>query len=388
MILQKASKLFCALFLLICLSWTAIAQQDTVVVYETQIIYDTLYVYDTIRVNTLVSHSPMISGLQPARDSLIRFLTEEVYRNKTIFRKLPVHIFHPINKLPYYTQYTLRQGTHFLYTRSVTNPEKDIIVPECKDARMKMKSDKPTFTVLPDFGKSLEFGLQAGLGIWQAKSINSSLRSRYVATQMLGVYAAYPLTENLDLRLELNYSWLYRNGSLFRYQDVITDDAQILRPSLFDSTDLGSIMRWDINGVGDSSYSFSQFMVPVKLGYTINRFQPYVGAAMVYRLIKHKPNLIVWNVNAGLNIVLSEKTSVAINFSRSLKKELHRSGGFNGTYDGNIVTLLDNTQIVMPGSYDRFIEKNSGTCKSSNLEVIFCYHFSRKKNIRLKNFNP
>lgn len=385
---QKANSLYRTLFFLIITCSIAHGQQDTVVIYETQIVYDTLFVYDTIRVSPLISHGPLIKGMQPARDSLISFLKVNAYGNKALYRKPSVHILQPVNRLAYGSSHLGHPDIHFLCIKSATNPEKDIIVPDCKDTRTKMKRNMSIYDALHVFSQSLEFGLSTGLGVWQAESVNSSLRSKYTATQTMGAYATGSLTEHLRLKVELNYNWLYKNGSLFQYRDILTDDAQITGPSLFDSTALGSVMRWSIDGVGDSSYSFSQFMLPVKLGYTINRFQPYVGATLVYRLIKQRPNQTSWNFCVGLNIMLSEKSSVALNYSRGLKEELQRSGSFDGTYDDNIVTLQDNTQIIMTGSYDRFVERNSGTCISNNLEVVFCYHFSRKKNIRLKNFNP
>jgi hypothetical protein len=359
MIPQRVSNSLVLLFVLWGGCCKVHAQQDTVVIYETQIVYDTLYVYDTVRHANAVSVPPLVSTAP-----INNYLSDSVARHLILNRN----------------------NTR---SQTATFSKNDIIVPKGKSAQGNMKDKRNTNPLSKLISSDLNYGLSTGMGTWWAKGTDNSLRSKYIASQNLGVFAEYPVNTRFSLNAGLNFNWLYKNHSLFEYKDIQMDSAQVIRGSVLDSSALGSIVHWDIDGISDSAYSFCQFTLPIKLCLTVGNFQPYIGVEYVYRISGNGGrNASLLNATAGITVRISDRFSLAVNYSRGLINEFSRKGSIHGTINGNTIILANNTQINLPYSPESYMDKYSGPCKSQRLDITFCYHLSRKKNLRPKGFNP
>jgi hypothetical protein len=376
-----------AFFLFLVFIWVAypVASQkktknaipDTVFIYETQVVYDTLFVYDTIWMPKplvgipvrLPEYGDPLSGIIPFKydtastaDTVLFGKTKEKY-----YYTLNLH--KPFTDIPLTAlskKYSI-QPANFLCKSPATNFKKSII--SVKNNEKLMKSERNNTTNTNPF----TWGILAGGGGWWARSFDGNLRTNVLVTPHVGVYYEKTITRNVRFKLELNYTWIVKKGIQFnqgRYLDSIQSPST---PGITDS----DIFRWDVDGDKDTEFSFSQIDVPVKVGYTIGLFQPYIGFEYTRRFVHDKVhNGNYFSVLAGADVHLSKRVSLGVCYSRGLQDEIQRNGQVQGIVVNNIITLPGSKVAFAPYPPAEYLSKNTGFLSSQriNLSLYFNLH--------------
>jgi hypothetical protein len=388
MIPQISGKTFLIFLVLFCANISqALAQKsikrakpDTIVIYETKVVYDTLYVYDTIRMANPLKNIPVrhlgqadtVSGLLPLpHSSSLMTDTSILKKNRSHLNSLQLYnAFNDIFLIPSDKKYR-PHPEEFLCKSPATILKSDIIKSESDNKLMENNTNEKL--------DNLRFGISAGGGGWWAQSFDFRLRSNMLASPNVGVFFEKTTVHNVSLKIELNYSWLLKKGVRF-YPD---DYMGTVYSSTFTTSNYSGLFSWDINGESDSEFNFSQISVPIKVGYKVMFIQPYVG--LEYKVRKMNNNdYFESSVSAltGVDIHISDRISMAINYSYGISEELNRNGYVQGTTVGDMIVLPNSTVVFFSYPTEDYLNNNTGPLSSQRIDFSLYLNLHKTKRNR------
>jgi hypothetical protein len=272
------------------------ARRDTLFVFETVTVYDTIFIHDTIweiKKSKLGALNPKgldlsISGVDFPSDKA---------RLLILFKNHAATI--PINSI------------------ILTETNKNI------SGMKKLSFFGVVFLAFQSMvAAQTTVGLSAGLGSWWARCNKPIVSSEFSPALNMGLFVEYPLSKNLFIRTELNYSYLSSNSS---YKAMVDTLNKL------------------VVGEGESASGYHQFSLPLQVGYQLGNFRPLLGMEYSYRLSESWLHRKIKNfgVLVGLNYSVDENLSFGINYNRGLTKDYEYSGMILSPVSSKIVGDYD-----------------------------------------------
>jgi hypothetical protein len=250
--------------------------QDTIFVYETVTIFDTVHVYDTVK----VFENKKLEVIGTKELKLLQLDTANKRANLLIISQ----------------------------NQTATIPINGIILNENIKNFESMKKLSFFGVVLFAFQSMImaqsDFGISAGGGAWWSVCNEPIVTSAYSPTLNVGLYYEQPLSNNLFVKAELNYNYLFNNLSYKGYID-------------FNGTKKVTF------GNAESAADYHQISIPLQIEYKIGRFKPSLGMEYSYRIAQSWLNkqISVFELTAGLNFKINDKFLLGFNYYSGLTKD-------------------------------------------------------------------
>lgn len=246
-----------------------------------------------------------------------------------------------------------------------------------------------------------DFGVSVGGGTWWSKCNNPVVQGKQIASVEfspninLGAYYKQYLQSGFTIEARLNYRLLLSNYSYkSSYPSSLTYNPDekyyyLLWDDLNEPQEVLTVNGEKIytsRGIGEetSTINYHTIEVPLQIGYTFGKFNPYIGMRYSLKMYNRSKSEVVaddgsyvtewgnyettglnnfkncFGVTGGINYRISDKLNVGINYYHAFTKDYNYTG------------------YLIDYGTSEIVSKDNYFWKSRSLEVSLSYSFKRK----------